>query len=46
MAKTTARTVRLDEQSMKRLKAMAVKLDRSISYLLRKAVEEFLERSK
>ncbi len=44
--KTEVRTVRLKPHVLERLEQMAKRDDRSVSYLLGKAVEEFVERSK
>lgn len=42
--KTETRTVRLEKHLLERLEAIATQDDRSISYVLRKAVEEYVEK--
>jgi predicted transcriptional regulator len=42
--KTEVRTVRLEKPLLKRLEEIAEQEDRSVSYLLRKAIEEFVDR--
>jgi len=44
--KTEVRTVRLKPHVLARLEQIAERDDRSVSYLLAKAVEEFIERAK
>jgi predicted transcriptional regulator len=36
--------IRLDPEPLKKLEALAKLQDRSVAYLIRKAIEEFLER--
>jgi len=43
-AKTEVRTVRFEKSLLKRLEEIAEQDDRSVSYLLHKAVVEFVER--
>jgi len=42
--KTETRTVRLEKHLLERLEAIATQDDRSISYVLRKAVVEYVEK--
>jgi predicted transcriptional regulator len=42
--KTETRTVRLEKHLLERLEAIATQDDRTISYVLRKAVEEYVEK--